>query len=543
MRVLLTNLTLATRTGTEIVTRDLALGLHRAGHDVCVFSPDPGSVADEIAGAGVPVVNSLHAVPFRPHIIHGHHHVETTLAMLHFRTVPAIFVCHDRLIWHDSPPKLSGICRYVAVDHNCLERLINEAGIPAERTRVIPNAVDLERFSPRKPLPPKPARALVFSNYATNGTDLNLLRSVCEEAGIDLAVIGKGMGAPSLAPELVLGGYDLVFAKARCALEALSVGCAVILYDWQGLGPMVTRHQVQDLRKWNFGMRCLQAPLTAEAVQREISRYDSHDAAEVAAYIRSHASLNAAVSQYASLYEEVMAEAPHTPVSVGDAVTSLARNVGVLESVLRRAGEIFAMPPVPRTTASHIRIRVPGKLPKFAAGSATEIPLEIDNRSPEVLASLPPFPVNVAYHWLDPRSRSVIVFDGNRTELSAPVRSRGRHLQNVRVLAPEQPGSYMLLLTLVQELQFWFDAQPNGAAIKMEVMVAARDGGGPSGPTLAEVVRGRVRGLYMTARFRISSLFRVPKLVCSHSLRNVSMLVLPNVHGETAGDLSGPFSR
>ncbi|MCC6262655.1 MAG: glycosyltransferase [Bryobacterales bacterium] len=507
MRVLLTNVTLATRTGTEIVTRDLALGLHRAGHDVCVFSPDPGGVADEIAGAGVPVVNNLHAVPFHPQIIHGHHHVETTLALLHFRSVPAIFVCHDRLIWHDSPPKLSGVRRYVAVDHNCLERLINEAGIPAERTRVILNAVDLERFVPRKPLPPKPARALVFSNYATNGTDLNLLRSVCEDAGIGLAVTGKGVGVASLAPERVLGDYDLVFAKARCALEALAAGCAVILRDWQGLGPMVTSDQVQDLREWNFGMRCLQAPLTAKALQREITRYDRHDATEVSAYIRSHASLDAAVSQYVSLYKEVLAEAPHTPVSVSGVVTSLARSVGVLESVLRGAGEIFAMRPLPRTTASRIRLRVPRKPPEFAAGSVTEIPLEIDNRSSEVLASLPPFPVNVAYHWVAPRSRSVIVYDGGRTELSAPVRPRTRHSQNARVLAPKRPGRYVLLLTLVQEFQFWFDAERNGTAFKMEVMVRARDGGGPGELTLAEVVRGRVRGLYVTVRSRIASFF------------------------------------
>jgi hypothetical protein len=53
MRVLLTNLTLATRTGTEMATRDLALGLTRSGHEACVFSPLLGAVADEIAVAGV----------------------------------------------------------------------------------------------------------------------------------------------------------------------------------------------------------------------------------------------------------------------------------------------------------------------------------------------------------------------------------------------------------------------------------------------------------------------------------------------------------
>lgn len=53
----------------------------------------------------------------------------------------------------------------------------------------------------------------------------------------------------------MLGGYDLVFAKARCALEAMAVGCAVVLCDVGGLGPLVTRAQVQHLRRWNFGRR------------------------------------------------------------------------------------------------------------------------------------------------------------------------------------------------------------------------------------------------------------------------------------------------
>jgi hypothetical protein len=108
----------------------------------------------------VHVVDRLEDVTFRPDIIHGHHQVETMLALVHFRCVPAIFVCHDRLSWHDSPPMLNAVRRYVAVDWNCQERLVIEAGIPKERTRVIPNAVDLRRFEPRQPLPAKPAKAL-----------------------------------------------------------------------------------------------------------------------------------------------------------------------------------------------------------------------------------------------------------------------------------------------------------------------------------------------------------------------------------------------
>jgi UDP-3-O-[3-hydroxymyristoyl] glucosamine N-acyltransferase len=466
MKVLLTNLTLSTQTGTEMATRDLALGLLRAGHEACVFSPLLGAIAREIAGAGVPVVSRIEDVPYRPDIIHGHHHVETTLALTHFRNIPAIFVCHDRLSWHDIPPRLSGIRRYVAVDRNCLERLVIEAGIPEEQTRLILNAVDLRRFSPRQSLPARPARALVFSNYAKEGSELATLREVCREADVELAVTGAGVGFPALRPEEILGEYDLVFAKARCALEALAAGCAVILCDWQGLGPMVTSARLQELREWNLGMRCLQEPWGADSIRRELARYDPADAGRVTELVRTGASLDQAVANYVEVYEEALADFLGTCVTVSDAVETLARNIGAFEGMLRAADESSAAPPLPPTAAAQIEVRLCDAAIGFAAGESTEVTVEIDNRSAERLASLPPYPVCMAYHWLESGTGRCIVFEGERTLLSPPVRPRSRLRLCARVVAPKEPGQYVLVLTLVQEGRFWFDQiHPSGAAL------------------------------------------------------------------------------
>jgi hypothetical protein len=48
LRVLITNLTLASRTGTETYVRDLALGLLERGHTPIVYTTDPGDIAREI---------------------------------------------------------------------------------------------------------------------------------------------------------------------------------------------------------------------------------------------------------------------------------------------------------------------------------------------------------------------------------------------------------------------------------------------------------------------------------------------------------------
>lgn len=319
LRVLLTNITLGTRSGTELFVRDLALGLRREGHRPSVYTPDPGGVADELREAGVPVADDLDALA-APDLIHGQHSLPCLTALAHFPGVPAVFVVHDRLQWTDAPPPHPRIRRYVAVDDNCRERL-REAGIPESRALVILNAVDLTRFRPRGPLPERPRRALVFSNYATEGTVLGAVREACAREAVELEVAGAGAGQLVARPEEILGAYDLVFAKARCALEALAVGCAVVLCDQRGVGGLVTPPGFDRLRRLNFGMRTLVEPVAADVLQREIRRFDPRAAEEVARRVRAEAALPRQVEAFLALYREVLAEPlPSRPVEESKAV-------------------------------------------------------------------------------------------------------------------------------------------------------------------------------------------------------------------------------
>jgi glycosyltransferase involved in cell wall biosynthesis len=235
----------------------------------------------------------------------------------------------------DTPPLFPRILRYVAVDHNCRER-VTKAGVPAERTRVIFNSVDLARFKPRGRLPARPTRALLFSNYANQRTHLHAVREACGRAGLPLDVIGTGVGNPSTEPEAIIGQYDLVFAKARCALEAMAVGTAVILCDFRGAGAMVKTGDVDEFRRWNFGARLLRRPLDPQILLEQITRYDAHDATEVSRRIRASAGLDGQVDQLIALYREVLTEWARAPKS--------DRNKEI------RAGAIavrVAQPPVP----------------------------------------------------------------------------------------------------------------------------------------------------------------------------------------------------
>ena len=105
MRVLITNRTLATRTGTELYVRDLAFALADRGHAPIVYTPQPGEIAEEIRARTIAVTDDLLTIAGTPDIIHGHHGLETLAALLAFPGVPAIAVCHSWIGWSDAPKK------------------------------------------------------------------------------------------------------------------------------------------------------------------------------------------------------------------------------------------------------------------------------------------------------------------------------------------------------------------------------------------------------------------------------------------------------
>ena len=303
LRILITNHFLRGRTGSELYVCELATSLLQRGHTPIVYSPQLGPSALELREATVPVVDNLDAIASPPDLIHGQHHIETMTALLRFPNTPAVFFCHGWLPWEETPPKHPRILRFVAVDDTCRDRLVCESGVPEECVSVILNSVDTDQFLPRAPLPSKPARALVFSNGATH---VAAVREACRRTQLTLDVIGAGSGNVSARPQDVLGQYDIVFAKARCALEALAVGSAVVLCDTVGVGPMVTTSEVDQLRRLNFGVRALQGSVDPDVLEKEIARYDANDASEVSRRIRNGAGRDAAVDQIIEIYNDVI---------------------------------------------------------------------------------------------------------------------------------------------------------------------------------------------------------------------------------------------
>jgi hypothetical protein len=332
--ILITNIWLANLAGSEVVVRDLALGLLRRGHRPIVYSPTLGYVAEEIAARGVSVIDDLRQLGEPPDIVHAHHSIPCGEALIRFPDVPAICVCHAFNHWVEAPVHFPQIGAYVAVDEACRDRLVHTEGIDPARVLIFHNAVDLSR------IPPRPAsvrkrlqRAAAFGKAAA----VPELRTACEQLGIQFDAIGPAAGRISKVPEQELVHYDLVFASARAALEALCCGCAVIVCDSRGFAGLVTSRNFGSLRAMNFGLRCLAEPITVDRYVQEIGRYDPDDASRVAERARADADLSKLLDKFEKLYDEVLTGARRPSVTAEARERAVARFLH--ENLPRRPGD------------------------------------------------------------------------------------------------------------------------------------------------------------------------------------------------------------
>ena len=86
----------------------------------------------------------------------------------------------------------------------------------------------------------------------------------------------------------------------------------------------------------------------------------------------------------------------------------------------------------------------------------TSIKIQIHNKSHERFVSLPPYPVNLSYHWARPNG-DIIAFDMERTPLLIPLMPDERRSIDMILRAPETEGKYLLQVSLVQEHHLWFE--------------------------------------------------------------------------------------
>ena len=308
MHILITNIVLDARTGTEIVTRDLALGLKARGHEIEVFTDRTGGASRDIVAAGIPV----HTDPARlrrPEIIHANHFDHARSVFDRFPGVPAMAVCHDPV----NPNALSAphpsVRHWCAVSENCRMRVSRETGLPPEAVTLLPNYVD-------QSLAQKPVEALGPGRrwlYAAEKPRAGPLRRRIKALG-HLCRRPVDQVAHFSKPQLIVENYpalartyELVFASDRCALEAAASGVPVVVCDPRGIAGFLTPDTWREWKDHNLGELCFNRPVSLWSLADEVRKANRSKAQAVGRIITAERSLDAGLDRLEAIYRDIAA--------------------------------------------------------------------------------------------------------------------------------------------------------------------------------------------------------------------------------------------
>jgi hypothetical protein len=100
------------------------------------------------------------------------------------------------------------------------------------------------------------------------------------------------------------------------------------------------------------------------------------------------------------------------------------------------------------------------------------VDVAVTNATSETLHSRPPvWPVHLSYHWVDQATRRIFIWDGYRNGLYPDAPASTTTPCTMMIVAPKQPGEYLLQISMVQEEISWFDQVRPGALQEFAVSV------------------------------------------------------------------------
>jgi hypothetical protein len=270
MRVVIGTQQLVIPGGTETQAITVARELQRLGHEVVLTAEELGAPAEHAMAQGIRVVRSDGELPSACEAVIAHDATMTAVLAARYPEARLVYVAHSDLSDHQLPPLVPGVVDAVVT---CSDRF-------AARIRALPldvpiirmrEPIDTSRFHEFGPLPERPRRALILSNYL-HGERRRALVEAWEGMGVECASVGAPTGM-SGDPRGAIQEADIVVAKARAALEAMCCGRAVYLYDQFGGDGWVTPDNDPALEADNFA-GTTRPPRSPEQLASDLAAYN-----------------------------------------------------------------------------------------------------------------------------------------------------------------------------------------------------------------------------------------------------------------------------
>lgn len=307
MKILLSNASLLYKGGTELYTLSLANLLAEKGHEVVVYSPILGEVADMMKKIGGVVVTDdlCKLMEYKFDVLHIQHNINVWLLRSIFPKTPSLMMVHGILPDFEQPPKTNfGITKYIVVSNGVREHLIKNHGIKNSRIEIIHNWVDTSRFYPQNPINTKPKRLLVLSNHL-KPDHKKIYEEVCRESGIKFMHIGLPNNSVTNV-EKYINKVDIVVTVGRGAIESMACGRNVIVSDINGIDGLVTPENYKKLLKNNFSGHRYKRTLTKEIFKQELDLYSTEYPRDLMRLVSTYHDPQKNVEKILKIYEEIM---------------------------------------------------------------------------------------------------------------------------------------------------------------------------------------------------------------------------------------------
>ncbi len=304
MKILITNFYLCQYTGSELFTKGLALELQKRGHEVFIYSPVLGVIADEIRKKGITVTNNiigLKKIDFD--VIHAQHNTTAVIARSVFSDVPMIFMSHGVIPKLEQPPSIDlGIQNYLSVSEEVRNNFIQNHNISDDRIKLVRNFVDAEKFYAFNKVDKKPKNLLVLSNHY-----IPKVKEVVEKACIELDINVLHVGLPNNSVKNVekwINKADIVVTIGRGVLESMACERNVIVFDMHGGDGMINEDNFFNFRKNSLSGRFSGKEYSVEDFKKEILKYNPDSGKRLRELVVKENGVDNVVSKLENVYKE-----------------------------------------------------------------------------------------------------------------------------------------------------------------------------------------------------------------------------------------------
>ena len=257
--------------GSESYLITVAEQLDRLGHEVVIWTPEPGGGVAVALERGLEVVDEAGLPEACDAALVQDGGVSYLLAE-RFPEAPQIFVAHSETFDLQAPPRLAGPVRLVVALNDRVARRMRSFALEREVVR-LRQPIDTERFAPRGGLPEVPRKVLLLSNNP-KGDRLGMLESACGQAGLELIQLG-GIAGQSTDPRAALAEVDIVIGYGRSILEAMACGRAAYVWDWNGGDGWITAESYPEIEADGISGRSGRATPNAAELAADLRRYEA----------------------------------------------------------------------------------------------------------------------------------------------------------------------------------------------------------------------------------------------------------------------------